>query len=236
MPKILLNLQLFFLFFACSSTPTSKPLFLSKVIDLEKDALALFHLNESKNRPLGSFKTLMDQLNKEDKTLTFAMNAGMFHPNRAPVGLYIENGKEHTPLNTEKGKGNFYMQPNGVFYWTKDQEAKIVTTPNFKADPNILYATQSGPMLLINGALNTKFGEKSTSKHIRNGVGVLPNGHVLFVISTQKVNLYDFANYFKQQGCKNALYLDGFVSKIYAPDLDENRLGGNFGVMIGSWK
>lgn len=236
MSKMLLYLQLFFLLFACSSTPTSKSLFLSKTIDLKKDSLALFYLEESKNRPLGSFKGMKDQLNKENKNLTFGMNAGMFHPNKAAVGLYIEKGHEIFPLNREKGKGNFYMQPNGVFYWTKNQEANIVTTLNFKPDPNILYATQSGPMLVIDGALNKNFGEKSSSKHIRNGVGLLPDGRLLFVISTQKVNLYHFANYFKQQACKNALYLDGFVSKIYAPDLNEHKLGGSFGVMIGSWE
>ncbi len=66
-------------------------------------------------------------------------------------------------------------------------------------------------------------------------MGILPDGSLLFAISTQKLNLYDFANFFKVQACTNALYLDGFVSKVYAPEWDRNALGGNFGVMIGSW-
>lgn len=56
-------------------------------------------------------------------------------------------------------------------------------------------------------------------------------------MSSQPVNFYDFAMYFKSKGCKNALYLDGFVSKMYYP---EKKLKGNtndrFGVMIAVTK
>ncbi|WP_415180937.1 hypothetical protein [Nonlabens sp.] len=38
---------------------------------------------------------------------------------------------------------------------------------------------------------------------------------MLFVLSKDKINFYDFADFFKGQGCKNALYLDGFVSRVY---------------------
>lgn len=39
--------------------------------------------------------------------------------------------------------------------------------------------------------------------------------------------------YKKKQGCKNALYLDGFVSGAYAPSYNWLQTDGNFGVMIG---
>ena len=39
--------------------------------------------------------------------------------------------------------------------------------------------------------------------------------------------------YKKNQGCKNALYLDGFVSRDYAPSENWQQIDGNFGVMIG---
>ena len=47
------------------------------------------------------------------------------------------------------------------------------------------------------------------------------------------VNFYDFANYFKRIGCKNALYLDGFVSRTYLPEKEWIQTDGNFGVIVG---
>lgn len=162
------------------------------------------------------------------------MNGGMYLKDGNPQGLYIEKGNEKTPIDsTPKGYGNFYMQPNGVFYITENNIATISNTSNFKHITNINYATQSGPMLVVDGKLHPKFKNGSTNLHIRNGVGVLPNGQLLFAMSKERINFYDFASYFKQHGCKNALYLDGFVSKTYLPSKNWTQLDGNFGVIIG---
>ena len=91
-------------------------------------------------------------------------------------------------------------------------------------------------MLLINGAYHNKFIKGSSNLHIRNGVGVLPNGNILFAMSKEKVNFYDLATLFKQKGCKNALYLDGYVSRTYLPSANWQQLDGNFGVIIGEIK
>ena len=112
----------------------------------------------------------------------------------------------------------------------------ICKTIDFKPHDNIKSATQSGPMLVIDGKLHSKFNKKSTSTHYRNGVGILPNGNLIFVMSKEKVNFYAFANYFKEKGCQNALYLDGFVSKTYLPAKGSEDLGGNFGVIMGEVK
>lgn len=73
----------------------------------------------------------------------------------------------------------------------------------------------------------------SANVNIRNGVGILPDGNVLFAMSKTEVNFYDFARFFKDKGCTNALYLDGFVSRAYAPSENWQQIDGNFGVMIG---
>jgi len=165
------------------------------------------------------------------------MNAGMYLKDLSPQGLYIEDGNIKSPLDTlTSGYGNFYLQPNGVFYITKDRKAFIKTTKNFKMDKNIAYATQSGPMLLIDGQIHPKFNQGSPNIHIRNAVGILPNGNLLFAMSKKKINFYDFSSYFKQQGCKNALYLDGFVSRTYLPSSNWKQLKGNFGVIIAETK
>jgi len=64
-------------------------------------------------------------------------------------------------------------------------------------------------------------------------VGILPNNKVIFAISTDFVNFYDFAEYFKNMGCSNALYLDGAVSQMYLPEKNREQMTGDFGVIIG---
>ena len=125
------------------------------------------------------------------------------------------------------------MQPNGIFYIKKDKTAGVCATQEFSKLKNIAYATQSGPMLVHNGKMNSHFIKGSSNLHIRNGVGILPDGRILFAISDKEINFYDFATFFIERGCKNALYLDGFVSGIFLPSL-ENKIRGNkpMGVMI----
>ena len=49
---------------------------------------------------LGSFRAVDQALAAEGKTLGFAMNAGMYHRDRSPVGLYIEGGEEKHAIVT----------------------------------------------------------------------------------------------------------------------------------------
>lgn len=91
-------------------------------------------------------------------------------------------------------------------------------------------------MLVIDGAIHPAFKQGSANLNIRNGVGILPDGKIIFAMSRQEINLYDFAQYFQSLGCKNALYLDGFVSRTYLPEKNWTQTDGNFGVIIGVTK
>jgi uncharacterized protein YigE (DUF2233 family) len=64
-------------------------------------------------------------------------------------------------------------------------------------------------------------------------VGILPNNDIILAISKGVFNFYYFAKFFKDNGCKNALFLDGFVSRMYCPEKDLVSTEGEFGVMIG---
>lgn len=205
---------------------------ISHTINPDNGGLRLYWQG-SDGDPLRSFAKLKDHINTEGKKLRFAMNGGMFLQDYSPQGLYIEKGKIIRKLNNKANDyGNFYMAPNGVFYITKDYEAGVITTNEYSAISNVAYATQSGPMLVIDGKLHPKFKEGSKNVHYRNGVGILPNGNVIFAISKEKINFYDFATFFLSKGCKNALYLDGFVSRLYLPEKGVEQMDGNFGVMI----
>ena len=192
------------------------------------------YLKDNDNKAYGNFKSLEHDLKQKGKTLLFAMNGGMYQKDQSPQGLYIENGKILKQVYTvQKAYGNFYMQPNGIFYITKDKVPYVIQTSDFKHSSDIEYATQSGPMLLIEGKIHSKFNKGSSYLNIRNGVGILPNNNLLFAMSKTEINFYDFATFFKTKGCKNALYLDGFVSRTYLPTKNWTQTDGNFGVLIG---
>jgi uncharacterized protein YigE (DUF2233 family) len=188
---------------------------------------------DDKGQIINNFQNLKVYVESKNQKLLFAMNAGMYMKDYSPQGLFIEEQKILSPLNISSGKGNFYMKPNGVFYITNDNNPGVCTTTEFKSKNNIKYATQSGPMLLINGKIHPSFKKGSKNLNIRNGVGILPDNKVIFAMSKTEINFYDFASYFKNLRCKNALYLDGFVSRAYLPEKNWIQTDGEFGVMIG---
>lgn len=155
----------------------------------------------------------------EGAGLLMAMNGGMYRDDRAPVGLYVEDGRQLQPLNQRDGRGNFHMKPNGVFFVTATGAGVLPTPAYARAKPKALFATQSGPMLVIDGRINPKFRPDSDSLKMRNGVGVRGDT-VVFAISDEPVRFHDFARLFRDGlGVSSALYLDGTVSSIYAPEL-----------------
>lgn len=205
---------------------------ISHVVDLQKQDLQLYWKDDNGNI-LGSIGRLGQYVNSKQRTLVFAMNGGMYKEDQAPLGLFIQQGRLITKLNTSSGYGNFYLKPNGVFYITTDKKAGLCRTQDFKYDKKISFATQSGPMLVINGAIHPEFKNGSANINIRNGVGVLPGNKLLFAMTRVPMNFYDFADFFRQQGCLNALYLDGFVSRTYLPEKQWIQTDGSFGVIIG---
>lgn len=182
-------------------------------IDPAQEDLRLFHSDDS-GKVLGTFSALEQHVG--EGRLLFAMNAGMYHADRSPVGLYVEDGDQRAKLVTRDGPGNFGLLPNGVLCLT-DTGAQVWESRAFdKAAPTCRDATQSGPMLVIDGELHPRFIPGGSSTYIRNGVGVRPDGKALFVISNDPVNFHTFGRLFRDVlGTPNALFLDGKVSRLY---------------------
>jgi uncharacterized protein YigE (DUF2233 family) len=223
-------------FIPISTRPTtSDATILSYVVDTKSRDLQ-FYWKDDQGQVLQTFPCLKTFVEKQGKSLLFAMNGGMFRKDYSPQGLFIQQNKTLSRLDTANGGGNFYLKPNGVFYVTSDNIPIVCKTQDFINNGKVKYATQSGPMLLVGGEIHPAFKRGSKNLNIRNGVGILPDKKVVFAMSKTEINFYDFASYFKQLGCQNALYLDGFVSRTYLPEKDWVQMDGNFGVMIGVTK
>lgn len=195
--------------------------------------LRLFH--SGPDGAYGSFRKLDEALAAEGGTLGFAMNAGMYHRDLAPVGLYVEDGVEVSKLVTRDGPGNFGLLPNGVFCIGKT--FRVIESLEFKKErPECRYATQSGPMLVIKGKLHPKLVPDSDSLYVRNGVGVSEDGtRAVFAISNDEVNFHAFARLFRDElGLPDALYFDGNISRLYAPQLGRHDGGFPMGPMVGT--
>lgn len=197
--------------------------------DPASDDIRLF-LNGSDGKPLGTF----DNIEVEAGRLAWAMNGGMYHPDRRPVGLYIENGEQIAPIVTREGPGNFGLLPNGVLC-LRDGKAQVIESRRFaKEKPACTYASQSGPMLVIDGKLHPRFLPNSDSRFVRNGVGVTRDGKLVAAISNGSVNFHRFGRFFRDAlKTPNALYLDGKVSRLYAPGLSRRDIGFPMGPMLG---
>jgi uncharacterized protein YigE (DUF2233 family) len=208
------------------------------IADLDSVDIRL-HWRDAKNKAYSNIGNLLHSPQFRDNPALMITNGGMFNPDITPEGLLIENGAVKAPLNTTKPNSeNFYLKPNGVFYITKDGTAHIDVTENFRDSlSDIQQATQSGPMLVINGKIHDKFTRASNNKKIRSGVGLLGSKKVVFIISQTEVNFYDFAELFKDiYNCPNALFLDGAISKMYLHDLNPSETGGYFCTFISATK
>ena len=210
--------------------------------DLTRSDLRMFW-RDGEGDPYRNFSSLASALEAQGERLAFGMNGGMYDDSFAPIGLYVEDGKELAPANTKTVTGapaeipNFYKKPNGIFFMAGDTAGVMSTEAYLGAPPAASFATQSGPMLVIDGAIHPAFIEDSTDRKPRNGVGVSGPTDVHFAISEDRVNFHSFARFFRDRlGCDDALFLDGGTAPgLYAPELDRDDSPGHggYGPIIG---
>jgi len=219
---------------ACTQVTFDGAQFTTCEVNLETEEMRLF-LRDDDGAILGSFARVDDAL-PQGQRLGVAMNAGMFHEDRAPVGLYVENSVEQMRIITSDGPGNFGLLPNGVFCLL-DGSAAVIESRAFADDrPACRFASQSGPMLVIDGALHPQFLPDGSSRNIRNGIGVAADGTTVHLaISDTPVNFHHFARLFRDHlDVPNALYFDGRVSRLHAPSIGRSDLGLPLGPIIGT--
>ena len=168
---------------AADAAPTTSPNaiateggYLVERINPKTEDLRLFWADDQGN-VLHDFIALEKYAAAHGEKLLFAANAGMFQPDSKPVGLLVQDGNEVDPLNLADGPGNFYMKPNGVFLINEKHEAMVVESSSYAAllTP-VVWATQSGPLLVNQGIISPDFRSDSANRKIRSGVGVRKDG------------------------------------------------------------
>lgn len=195
-----------------------------RVVDIDLASTRLdLRWRDPDGHALGSIERLREWGGTHGRTLLFSTNAGIYDREFRPLGLFVEDGRTLRPLNTVKVEGslgNFAIPPNGVFYVDRRNRAGVVPTEQWrKRAIDARLATQSGPMLVIDGAVNPKFDAQSDSLKWRSGVCAKTPGHVVFAVSEAPVSFHVFARLFRDRiGCRDALYLDGTLSRIYTLD------------------
>lgn len=159
--------------------------------------------------------------------IDFAMNACLYKktPSGENVGLFIFYKNPIIPNVNPSLEGNFGMhcdentaEVNGVLFGGGEDKWSIIGSSQWKFDPRNPpeFAIQTGPVLVMDGKINTAFKADSPNRSIRNGVGVDDDGNLHFVISTSGVTFYEIASFFNDvASCPDALYCDGVISQAY---------------------
>ncbi|MEP9371395.1 phosphodiester glycosidase family protein [Mesorhizobium sp. KR1-2] len=184
-------------------------------IDLRSYDIGLFHKG-AEGKPYRSLRNFDAAMSGQGRQPLLSMNAGMYHEDLSAVGLLVEDGRQTSPIDLSSGIGNFFMKPNGVFSVRADGTAAITESGAYAAAPPAdAFATQSGPLLVIDGQLHPRFEENGSSRYIRNGVGVRDPQTVVLAISRQPVSFGSFGRLFRDAlACPNALYFDGAISAL----------------------
>ncbi|MFD2255368.1 phosphodiester glycosidase family protein [Luteolibacter algae] len=190
---------------------------------------------DPEGRQIRDFPAAKSFLESQGEKPWLLMNGGIFEPGGIPSGLLVQSGEELCPVNRKEGAGNFFLKPNGIFLIGR-QGARVVDAGAFPLNNEVVrFAVQSGPILLINGKTHPAFNKGSDSRLLRNGVGVMKDGRVIFAISdrkgTKSPNLYEFADFFRSQGCSDALFLDGDISQMRF-GAEMSRPSNQFGSII----
>lgn len=167
-----------------------------------------------------------------DTCLVGLFNGGMFMEDLRPLGLYVEGGEVLREVNRRQGNTNFYLEPNGIFGVTWLGHVAVIPTVSYTGEEGFEYATQSGPMVVMDGKVNERFVRGSSAVNLRSGVGIRMDGVLVYIITHEPVNFYDFAQLFLREWCVDALHLDSCISGFWYGEYHHGRSDG-FGPMIG---
>ncbi len=166
-------------------------------------------------RPYGTLDALRADLLRQGRCPLFLSNAGIYGTNGAPLGLHVEAGKVLKGLNRSKGTGNFFWQ-SGVFAIRRGKP-EIVPRSTWRGAAGVSLATQSGPLLVLNGK-RTSAGRASANGYSRSAVVIYRDGRLGFVHSRWASSFAALVDRAARPGpIRHMLYLDGSINDWWQP-------------------
>ncbi|MBA2651365.1 MAG: phosphodiester glycosidase family protein [Tatlockia sp.] len=143
-----------------------------------------------------------------------AINGGFFDSNYKPLGLRIDDKREKSPAKNISWWGIFYV---------KNQKPHLVSYSQYSRDPQIEFAIQSGPRLLI----NNRIPPLKPGRAERSALGFTLDGRVIILVTdNMPLSTTELAQLMKAQplNCENALNLDGGSSSQLRAHLNSFQL------------
>ena len=108
--------------------------------------------------------------------VAFAMNAGMYDEDGPPDRAGDRRGEAEARDQPAQGRRQLPPDAQRRVPGAHGRPRRDRHKREWKPSPDVRLATQSGPMLVIDGKLHPAFDHDGTSRHVRNGVGIGPQG------------------------------------------------------------
>lgn len=143
-----------------------------------------------------------------NKHMEFCVNGPLVGTDGVPVGGFIDNDSVRKNwTDPVLGGGNFAVE-NHIFGQTKNGKLFMIPYSAKDSLSSMKWAIQNGPVLVKNG-INARRSGASTTKYQRSGIGYTRQGEIVVIISILPVTFREFAEFFVQEDCVNAVFLDG---------------------------
>ena len=169
-------------------------------------------------------------------TLNFAINGGMYGDDFCPIGLYVENGQEAHRRQHQDVTGTrpiFTRSRTASFIWRGQGGCGDDRRVCRSRRPTREFATQSGPMLVIDGKIHPASSKARLTQEPRRGRRQQPDGGALRHHGG-RVSFDHFARFFRDGlGCENALFLDGTHLRHLCAGTRPRRCLVGYGPIIG---
>ena len=159
-------------------------------VDLKHARLRVLHANDHG----GGHRTAAEFARSSGATAV--VNASFFDVDGSPMGLLVVDGIVRQTLRPVDW---------GVFAVDADGGARIVHTDDWTGEKGVSQAVQSGPRLVIDGEI---VGLKNQTA-ARTAVCVRNDGKVDLVVVERAVSLAGLARFLADEGCRDAMNLDG---------------------------
>lgn len=185
--------------------------------------------------PFGSMAALAESLGARADRVALAITAGLADDDGQPLGYFVENGERRTLLTLRAEAGAFAGQAGGVFFGEATGSWQVREAQAFAAETEERphFATQSTPLLVIDGEVHPAIPHDSANRSTRSGVGVDVRGRALFVISDEPVSMGKLARLYRDVlNVTDALCLGGAGAQVWDPAAGRMDEGPAFGPLI----